>query len=399
MIRIEHKTIEIREIIDGYKIDEHGGIRGFGGNLDIRPQYQREYIHENNLEFQKKLIDSIYNELPIGVFYWAEKQDGTYELLDGQQRIITICKYVVDRSFSIKISDAENYFFNLDDTNQKKILDYRLMIFICKGNYDDKMNWFKTINTGSERLSDQELRNAIYSGSWVNSAKRYFTARGNHAEDCNKLMPGRDRIRQKHLEIAISWHINDKDDAINAFMAKNQNKESAKELWDWYRKLLNWVEKIFGANIAIDKKVRTTIDWGELWHQYHEKHYDSKHTQTRLHSLFKMHEKEEDGVDNTEYPFIQIPKGIYQYILEGETIESRKYINKTSFSKSEKQKKWKEQNKKFEGENRICKQENCNSPFNQSHGDHITPRSKGGRTIFSNLQMLCESCNRKKSDS
>lgn len=380
MIEVETTKKKIRDILDAYENTEGGGIVGYGGKLDIRPQYQREYIHENNRNFKSKLIQSIYNQLPIGLIYWAEKEDGTYELLDGQQRIITIGEFVVSNNVLLTIGDRDYLYSNLDDNQRKKILDYESMICICKGSYNDKMNWFKTINTGSEQLSDQELRNAIYSGTWVTDAKRHFTKNNrNKVDECNELMGSHNRNRQAHLEKVICWKIGSKeDDEINTFMANHQNNPSAQPLWDWYRNLLEWVHELFGETPKIDRKERATINWGELYGKYRNKDFNTKKTRNRFQELFQ---------DET----IENKKGIYDFILSGET--RLNLLDKRNFDGRTKKQVWLRQEKK-------CKYNaKCNSgllKLSEVEADHVVPYSKGGRTLIDNCEILCVSCNREK---
>ena len=205
-MKTEQKKIKIKDIVQGFKEAEDGTVVGLNGRLDIRPPYQREYIHENNDNFKKNLINSIYQNLPIGLIYFAAKDGGGYELLDGQQRIMTICRYVAKNQFSCSIDGTIKYYTNLSPDQKEKIDNYDLIVYVCTGNIDDKMKWFQTINTGAEQLSNQELRNSFYSGSWLTDAKHYFTAKGNQANMCKRFMDGK-RERQEHLEKIMIWKI------------------------------------------------------------------------------------------------------------------------------------------------------------------------------------------------
>src|SRR5690606_23188166 len=170
-MNIELKEITVRELTDGYEDNEEGGVIGFGGKLDIRPPYQREFIYKEKQ--RDAVIDTILKNFPLNVMYWAVREDGNFEVIDGQQRTISICQYVNgDFAYMFK------YFHNLKDDEKQKILDYKLMVYICSGTDSEKLEWFKTINIAGENLTDQELRNAVYSGSWVTDAKRYFSKNG-----------------------------------------------------------------------------------------------------------------------------------------------------------------------------------------------------------------------------
>ena len=168
---IELKEILIREVANGYSNDNEEGVVGYGGLLNIRPKYQREFVYKDKQ--RNSVIETVQKNFPLNVMYWVKNDDGSFEVLDGQQRTISICEFV-EGSFSI-----ENFYFhNLQNVEKEQILDYKLMIYFCEGNDKEKLDWFKTINIAGEKLTDQELRNAIYTGTWLTDAKRYFSKTG-----------------------------------------------------------------------------------------------------------------------------------------------------------------------------------------------------------------------------
>ena len=169
-MKIELKEIQIREVANGYINDNEEGVVGFGGILNVRPKYQREFVYKDKQ--RDSVIETVQKSFPLNVMYWVKNTDDTYEVLDGQQRTISICEYV-SGSFSLN----SMYFNNLTDVEQKQILDYKLMVYFCEGNDKEKLDWFKTINIAGEKLTNQELRNAIYTGTWLTEAKKYFRYR------------------------------------------------------------------------------------------------------------------------------------------------------------------------------------------------------------------------------
>src|SRR5690348_9783624 len=167
-MKIELKEITVRELTADYEDNEEGGVVGYGGELDIRPAYQREFIYKDKQ--RDAVIDTITRDFPLNVMYWAVREQGGYEIIDGQQRTISVCQYI-EGDFSFH----GRYFHNLQSDEQEAILNYPLMVYTCSGTDSEKLEWFKTINIAGEELTDQELRNAVYSGSWASDAKRYFS--------------------------------------------------------------------------------------------------------------------------------------------------------------------------------------------------------------------------------
>ena len=162
-MKIELKEVTIKELSKDFLDNQEEGVVGYGGKLDIRPPYQREFIYSDK---QRNLvINTVFKNFPLNVFYWAVKKDGTYEVIDGQQRTISICQYI-NGDFAYE----DRYFHNLQDDEQEKILNYKVMVYFCSGTDSEKLDWFKTINIAGEQLTDQELRNAVYSRSWVSQA-------------------------------------------------------------------------------------------------------------------------------------------------------------------------------------------------------------------------------------
>ena len=371
-MNITPKKISIRELVEGYEKDEDDRIAGWGGKLDIRPAYQREYIHENNPEFKQNLIKSIYLQRPINLIYFAKRSENAYELLDGQQRILTICKYVNDQEFHINLEGKICYFKQLEaESRDNKILDYSVHVHICEGEVKELMDWFRTINTGAHKLSDQELRNSLYNGPWVTDAKRWFTKKGGQANLCGRYMTGK-RERQEHLEQIIAWKIGSKKhEDICDFMASHQHDANAAELWKYFNSVDEWILKWFEE----DKTLRGG-DWGRLYRDYKERDYDPQHTRARASELLEDYE-------------VKATDGIYEYILSGELEE--KLLNLRSFEKAIKQKVWHQQGKTCN----ICKDI---LSLNNAHADHKIPWSKGGKTELDNCQVLCVQCNLSKSN-
>jgi len=207
---IDLKNITVRELVDSYQDNQEAGVVGFGGKLNIRPPFQREFVY--NDKQREAVIDTVTKRFPLNTMYWAVTDDG-FEIIDGQQRTVSLCQYV-DGVFSYK----DRYFHNLQQDEKEAILDYKLTVYRCQGTDSEKLDWFRTINIAGEKLTDQELRNAVYAGTWTADAKRYFSKTQCAAwQLADKYMTG-SPIRQDYLETAISW--------INGNTPARQERES-----------------------------------------------------------------------------------------------------------------------------------------------------------------------------
>lgn len=234
-MKIELKEITVRELTKDYQDNEDNGVIAFSGNLDVRPPYQREFIYKDKQ--RDAVIETILQGYPLNVMYWAVRDDETYEIIDGQQRTISICQYV-NGDFSYMF----RYFHNLHDDEREQILNYKLMVYVCSGSESEKLKWFKTINIAGEKLTDQELRNAVYVGTWVTDAKKHFSKNG-----CVASKIGSDYLtgkpnRQEYLETAIDWI---SDGQIEGYMGIHQNDPNASALWRYFKDVISWIEATF----------------------------------------------------------------------------------------------------------------------------------------------------------
>lgn len=374
-MKIELHEIAVRDIVNGYIDSDENGVVGYGGRLNIRPAFQREFVYKD--KERNAVIETITKRFPLNVMYWLEDDNGNYELLDGQQRTISICQYV-SGDFPI----ASRFFQNLTPTEKNQILDYRLMIYICKGNEKEKLDWFKIINIAGVELSAQELRNAIYTGPWLADAKRYFCKRGHGAHKiANEYLSGA-LNRQDYLETAIKWIShrdnpqNKKDDVrIRDYMSIHQHDSHATPLWQYFQSVINWVKTIFPNY----RKEMKGIDWGFLYNTYGTADYNPQELEKKIVELMQ-----DDDITNR--------KGIYEYLLSGDL----KHLNIRAFSDNQKR-------QVYERQHGICphcvaeKRAKTHYQIDEMEADHITPWVEGGKTVIENCQMLCKEHNRLKS--
>jgi hypothetical protein len=359
-MKIELKEITVRELTNGYEDNEEAGVVGYDGKLDIRPPYQREFIYKPNQ--RDAVINTIIKDFPLNVLYWAVKDDGNYEVIDGQQRTISISQYV-EGDFSFN----NRYFHNLQDDEQKQILDYKLMVYLCSGTDSEKLEWFKIINIAGEKLTEQELRNAVYSGSWVSDVKRYFSKSGCPAYGIGSDYLNGSPIRQDYLQTAIKWISNDN---IEKYMAQHQHDKNALALWQYFQSVITWIE---GTFIQKRTKFMKGVDWGTLYNEFKDEVFDTKAIEEEIAKLIL-----DDDVSKKS--------GIYPYVLT----RKEKYLSIRAFTESTKQ-------KVYEKQNAICKVCKEHFELNEMEADHITPWHSGGKTDEKNCQMLCKECNRRKS--
>lgn len=357
---IELKHIKVRDLVEGYVDNAENGIFGYGGKLNIRPPFQREFVYSDAKRLA--VIDTLTQGFPLNVMYWSVCDDGTFEIIDGQQRTISICQYITG-----VFSHNMRYFHNLQEDEKQPILDYELTVYFCTGSPSEKLKWFETINIAGEELTKQELKNAVYNGSWVTDAKRYFSKSNcpayKEAKDYMKGTP----IRQDYLETVISW-ISHKN--IDIYMAKHQHDPNANALWMYFCSIINWVKATFPKY----RKQMKGIEWGVLYEKYKDVVYDVPKLEEEIRTLMM-----DDDVSNKS--------GIYYYVLTGD----ERNLNIRAFTESQKIKAYTKQ----EGRCKICGE---HFDISYMEADHITPWCEGGKTNDENCQMLCRDCNRRKSN-
>lgn len=359
-MKIELHELTIREVARNYVDNAEEGVIGYGGLLNIRPKYQREFIYDEKK--RNAVIDTIRKGFPLNVMYWVKNDDGTFEVLDGQQRTISFCQYI-NGDFSID----SRAFHNLTQTEKELIFNYKLMVYFCEGNDKEKLDWFKIINIAGERLTDQELRNAVYTGPWLSDAKLKFSKSNCAAYLLAKDYVSGSPIRQEILETAIKW-IN--EGKIEDYMSSHQHDPNANELWIYFQNVINWVELTF---VQYRKEMKG-IDWGPLYNAHKSDLIDTKKIEEEIGRLMM-----DDDVTNK--------KGIYSYVLN----RQEKHLNIRTFTENQKR-------EAYERQKGICPV--CGKKYDISgmHADHITPWSKGGKTTADNCKMLCAEDNRHKSN-
>ena len=359
-MKVEEKRIAISEIVKNYVNKNENGVTGWDNRLDIRPAYQREFIY--NDKERNDVIETVRQNLPLNTMWWAKTTNGNYEVMDGQQRTMSICEYVASR-FSINYQ----YFHNLEEEEKNQILNYKLLIYFCEGKKKETLNWYRKINMQGKKQTNQELRNINYTGAWLHDAKKHFSKTNCPAKViASKYMKG-SPIRQDYLETAISWASKNN---IEEFMAVHQHKQNANKLWLYFRHVIDWVDITF----PIYRKQMKGLPFGPLYDEFWNKDLNPDKLEEEITSLLL----DEDVTKKA---------GIWQYVLT----RDEKYLNIRSFSNNQKI-------ETYERQGGVCAKCGKHFKLHEMEADHIKPWSEGGKTISDNCQMLCKHDNRIKSN-
>lgn len=371
MMTIRRIEVSVGEITRGYVNNDEQGVRGYDGLLDIRPPYQREFIY--NEKEQQAVINTVLHDYPLNVMYWVKRSEDAecpYEVMDGQQRTLSLCEYVAGKfSFDFKA------FFNQPEDVQKRILDYRLTVYVCEGEASEKLEWFKTINIAGKPLNEQEINNAIFAGPFVTDAKRHFSKSNCGAYRLGKDLVNGTPIRQDFLKKALEWMAdhetrNGKRQSVVGYMSEHQHAPNANNLWTYFQNVLNWA--ITNFDIKKFKRIMKGLDWAMLYDKYGSETLNTIELSKQISTLLRDSE-------------IQKQVGIIPYVLTGD----ERCLDLRAFPEDIKLLVWEQQK-------HICPHCGKEFDFEFMEGDHITPWHEGGRTVRENCQMLCRECNRRK---
>lgn len=363
-MKIELHMIKVRDLVEGYEDNGEEGVVAYGGKLDVRPPYQREFVYKD--EQRDAVIDTVRKGYPLNIMYWVKTGEDSYEILDGQQRTVSICTYL-NSEFSINYRN----FHGLTQEEKEDILNYELTIYICEGTEKEKLEWFRVVNIAGEKLTDQELRNTVYTGRWLTDAKRHFSKSSSPAKNLAGDFMSGNPLRQDYLEQVLKWVADRDNTVIEGYMSDHQLDSNANDLWLYFNSVMRWAQTLFPV---VRKKEMRKVEWGFLYNKYHEKQYDADELEELVSSLMK-------DVD------VIRKQGIYYYVFDGD----ERHLNIRLFNDRQKR-------EAYERQDGTCVA--CQEKFDisQMEGDHIVPWSRGGKTVSENCQMLCVNCNRTKSN-
>ena len=383
-MKTELKQYTIAEICNGFVYNEYEGkgLYGLGGKLTIQPEYQRNYIYADGMH-DVAVIDSILKGYPIGLIYFVRNDKGQLEVLDGQQRITSIGRYVTGK-FAVKDSNGmEQYFPAIAKDLQEKILQTELLVYECEGTESEIKEWFKTINIVGIPLNEQELLNAIYSGEFVTKAKEEFSNSQNlNTQKWCLYVQGRAN-RQDYLHTALKWV---SKDSISDYMSAHRHDDNITELKTYFNSVIDWVVSVF---IDTEKEI-CGLEWGRLYETYHKNAYNPQEISRRLHELYADF-------------YVKNKRGIYEYLLGGE--QDKKLLDIRIFDEPTKKSVYAKQTDeaKAKGVSNCphCALENAANrskiwQLKEMDADHVSAWSRGGATDIGNCQMLCKTHNRAK---
>ena len=378
--------ISVREICDGFVYSEleGKGLFGLSGKLTIQPEYQRNYIYASEGgKREVAVIESILKGYPIGLIYFNKVNDNNSEVLDGQQRITSIGRFVTNK-FAIKDENGNEQLFGgfaLDKKN--KILNTKLLIYECEGTESEIKEWFRTINIAGVPLNNQELLNAVYSGPFVTLGKEEFSnSKNSNIQKWSAYISG-SANRQDFLERALQWVSKDN---VSEYMSRHRFDTNITELKDYFTSVIDWVSTVF---IDVESEMKG-LEWGRLYETYRKKPYNSKTVSDEVKKLYGD-------------PYVKNRRGIFEYILGGST--DTKLLEVRVFDDATKKSVYTIQTAEAE------KKEISNCPLcalghdsnktkiwklAEMDADHVTAWSKGGATDIKNCEMLCKTHNRAK---
>ena len=386
-MKTDLKTYTVGEVVDGFVYNEleGKGLFGLSGKLTIQPEYQRNYIYADGKR-DVAVINSLLQDYPLGLFYFNALDNDTYEVLDGQQRITSIGRFITGKFAIIDNNGNEQLFSSLPSDIQQGILKKELLIYHCKGEESELKKWYEIANIVGIPLNTQEINNAVYSGPFVTLAKATFSNSSNsNIQKWGSYISGNVQ-RQDYLATALSWVATSKGQSVDKYMAGHRYNTNINELKNYFDSVIDWASGVF-TDVKTEMR---GLEWGRLYETYHNKPYNFTEVSNKVNSLY-------------EDVFVNSRKGIFEYILGGES--DTKLLDIRVFDLPVKQTVYQKQTNEAKSNGisncplcAIGHQANKAKvwKFNEMEADHVAAWSKGGATDIDNCQMLCRTHNRAK---
>ncbi|MBR1521948.1 MAG: DUF262 domain-containing protein [Bacteroidaceae bacterium] len=378
------KTYTVGEVCKGFVYNEleGKGLYGLAGRLTIQPEYQRNYIYADGKK-DVAVVQSALHRYPLGVFYFNKTDENRWEVLDGQQRITSLGRFVTGKLSIIDENGIPHYFSSLSTEQQQRILNTKLLVYECEGTEDEIRKWFETVNIAGVPLNPQELLNAVYSGEFVTLAKQEFSNSGNaHVQKWSAYITGAVN-RQDYLERALQWVSHDD---VKGYMSLHRHDSDIDELKRHFNSVIDWIGSVFSD---VESEMRG-LEWGRLYDTYHTQPYDPQEVSQLVHQLYGD-------------PYVKNRKGIFEYILGG--CQDKRLLDIRIFDEATKRAVYRRQTSEAIANDTsncpLCAmghEANRKKIWKQTEmdADHVTAWSKGGTTTIENCQMLCKTHNRAK---
>ncbi len=386
MITTLRTDITVKDICEGFVYSdlEGKGLFGWGGKLVIQPEYQRNYIYASDGGRREiAVIESVLKGYPLGLIYFTKVAEDKFEVLDGQQRITSLGRFITDK-FAIKDENGlEQYFSGMAVNKKQKILETKLLIYICEGTESEIKEWFKTINIVGIPLNEQELLNSVYSGPFVTLGKAEFSNSQNpHIKKWSAYIKG-SANRQDFWATALKWVSKNN---VGDYMSRHRYDTNIDEVKTYFNSVIDWVSSVF-----IDvKKEMCGLEWGRLYEQYHNTPYNPQEVSELVERLYND-------------PYIKNRRGIFEYILGG--CQTPNLLDIRVFDEATKRIVYKKQTDEAQEKQisncPLCAVSNTANKskiwkFDEMEADHVSAWSKGGVSDINNCQMLCITHNRAK---
>lgn len=383
-MKTELTSFTVREVLDGFAFNEYEGrgLFGLSGRLTIQPEYQRNYIYASEGR-EVGVVESLLKKYPLGLIYFNKVDRDQFEVLDGQQRITSIGRFVTDKFAITDANDMPQYFGSMSPSQKEAILDTELLVYICSGSEDDIKDWFRTINIAGVPLNAQELRNAVYSGPFVTAGKAVFSnSRNSNIQKWGAYVSGAVN-RQAYWERALDWVSHGE---IDMYMSRHRTDSDIDEVQTYFDTVIDWIGSVF---ISTESEMRG-LDWGSLYRRFHEQSYSPNKVEKLVRALYA-----DDSVESK--------RGIFEYVLGGS--RDTKLLQVRVFDKTTKAAAYERQT------DEARQQGKSNCPLcavgpkvsrekiwskTEMEADHVTAWSKGGKTAVTNCQMLCKTHNAAK---
>ena len=378
------KTYTVGEVCKGFVYNEleGRGLYGLSGRLTIQPEYQRNYIYADGKK-DVAVVQSALHKYPLGIFYFNKAEGGGLEVLDGQQRITSLGRFVTNKLAIINDDGIPQYFASLSPELQNRIRDTKLLVYECEGTEDEIRKWFETVNIAGVPLNTQELLNAVYSGEFVTLAKQEFSNSQNaNVQKWSAYIAGAVN-RQDYLACALKWVSKDN---VEKYMSLHRHDNNIIEMKTYFNCVIDWIGSVF---TDVETEMRG-LEWGRLYETYHSQPYNAQEVHRKVNELYGD-------------PYVKNRKGIFEYILGG--CVDKRLLDIRIFDEATKRAVYKKQTTEAIAKGKsncpLCAvghSANSEKIWKQSEmdADHVTAWSKGGATSIENCQMLCKTHNRAK---